>query len=130
MTTLLDWWGFIWQLYVSTLQAGNQMGGVAMVLIWAMATAAAFAALVVAPVVFISKLVGFAFMVAFKAALVFLFAGTAIEMAKAIDHHQADHKAKVVQLQPPPSTALSALDTTPRQAETQEPTQRVTANTN
>ena len=130
MNTLLDWWGFIWQLYVSTLQAGNQMGGVAMVLIWAMATAAAFAALVVAPVVFISKLVAFAFMLAFKAALVLLFACTAIEMTKAIDLHQAYRKAKVAQLQPPPGTALSALDTASRQPETQEPTQRVAANTN
>lgn len=130
MNTLLDWWGFIWQLYVSTLQSGAQLGGLAMVLIWVMATAAAFAALIVAPVVFVSKLVAFAFMLAFKAALVLLFAGSAIEMAKAIEHHQADHKAKVVQLQPPPVTALSALDIAPRQPDTPVPTQRDTANTN
>ncbi len=101
MNTLLDWWSFIWQLYMSALHFADQLGGVAMVLIWVLATAAAFAALVVAPALFVFQLVAFAFVLAMKASMVLLFAGSAMTVASSLERLKVDQTTNVAQVVEP-----------------------------
>ena len=100
MSVLLEWWSFIWQLYLSALNLGGQWGGVPMLLIWVMASAAAFSAMVVAPIVFVAKLAVFAFIWALKAALVALFVGAAVETVKAIEPQYPMTAAQIPKLVP------------------------------
>lgn len=93
MNLLLEWWAFVWQLYLAALKTGQDLGGLTMWLVWAMSTAAAFAAMVVAPVVLVAKLIALAFVLAFKAALGLLIVGSLVEVTGAWQRHESSQMA-------------------------------------
>lgn len=93
MNLLLEWWAVVWQLYLAALKTGQDLGGLTMWLVWTMSTVAAFAAMVVAPLVIVVKLIALAFVLALKAALGLLIVGSLVEVSGAWHRHESSQTA-------------------------------------
>lgn len=100
MTALLAWWTFIWDLYLQALAWGSDLGGFWGLLIYLLATAAAFGAAVVAPIVLLIKLVIIALVLSVKLGMRAILFWVVAHASQAIGNQQNEEIR--------PSTASSA----------------------
>jgi len=87
MSTLIAWWGFIWGVYLQALSLGSDVGGLWGLLIYLLATVAAFGLAVVAPALLVVKLVVIVFTLSIKVALFAFAVWITLHASQSIGNH-------------------------------------------
>lgn len=105
MNALPAWWTFIWDLYLQALTWGSDLGGFWGLLIYLLATVAAFGAAVVAPIVLLIKLVIIALVLSVKLAMLAILFWAAAHASQAIGNQQTE------EIRPSAATKTMSSDT-------------------
>ena len=123
MNPLMDWWELVWTTYKQVVTLAWAMGGLWGLLIVVLATVAAFAAGVVAPLVVLGGLVALVFTVGMKAAVAVLFLYLFATLLSAPNRPRTAEEVQAFMRANPGLTAEEALARMPkplRSRDTQE----------
>ena len=114
MNPLMDWWELVWNTYTHVVALAWAMGGVWGLLIVVLATVAAFAAGVVAPLVVLGGLVALVFTVGMKAAVAVLFLYLFATLLSAPNRPRTPEEVQAFMRANPGLTAEEALARMPK----------------